>query len=199
MDAVAGNPWPSYWAGRDTQLRRGTVVAAVAAAHLLAIWFLAEQLISVSIPIQPREISFDVASLPTMIPLHPVPRPPMISPTPIVVPVPEIAIEPADSADAEFAMGADQIIAARPDPAHQNDSPSAGNLSCAAGHAAEVALHVLVRKDGTIGNANVAQSCGAAQLDELALEFAKAHWRYLPATLAGQAIDSWTTVLVRFR
>lgn len=124
---------------------------------------------------------------------QPVPQVEMIDPASIEVPTPDVQVAP--NPDAVSAITESQIIAPRPDPAHPNPPPDAGSATV---HAAEVILRILVLDDGSIGDATVAGSCGIQALDTLALAYAKAHWRYLPAMLADHPVQAWTTVIVRF-
>ena len=56
-----------------------------------------------------------------------------------------------------------------------------------------VGLRLLVRKDGTIGDAQVAQTSGFARLDKAATDVVK-DWHYAPATLNGAPVDAWMPV-----
>lgn len=134
------------------------------------------------------------------------PAPSLFSPpqmetvAPDIVPLPDIRIAEEEQPDPiAFAAADTQLIAPRPDPAHPNDPPAGDSLSASARCAGEVVLRILVLADGTIGDAAVAKSCGAAERDQLALLYAKTHWRYLPATLGGEAVQDWTTVIVPLR
>ncbi len=89
----------------------------------------------------------------------------------------------------------------RPDPL----SPNAPLVLPAAFHnaAGQAVIVVLVRAlvlaDGSVGVAEVAGSCGIADLDALALREVKARWRFVPATLHGVAVADWITTEVVFR
>src|SRR5262249_55879249 len=56
-----------------------------------------------------------------------------------------------------------------------------------------VALRVLVRKDGSVGDAQVVISSGAPRLDKYAQDAAK-DWRYEPGRVDGAAVDTWVSV-----
>ena len=191
--------WTKQQVGALNRSSRVINMVLVATGHLILIWLLGTQLLSLATPNTPtHELSLNL--VPLKMASHTDVTPELVSAEPVVVPAPEIQIAPQDDANAAgFAFGADQIIAPRPDPSHANDLPATAGLSTAAGQAAEVVLRILVKKDGSIGDASVAKSCGTPALDRLALDFTRAHWHYLPATIGGQAIEEWTTVLVRFR
>jgi TonB family protein len=187
------------WVGTKNPSSRALSLVLAAIGHLVLIWLLASQLLTMAAPDMPtHELPLNL--VPMKMASHSDMTPQLAAPALVVVPAPDIQIVSQDeSRSSGYEIGDDQIIAPRPDPNHANDLPTAAGLSAAAGRAAEVVLRILVRKDGTIGDANVEKSCGTSEVDMLALEFVKSHWRYLAATLAGQPIDAWTTVLVRFR
>lgn len=61
-----------------------------------------------------------------------------------------------------------------------------------------VLLAAHVRADGSCGDVRLKQSSGSALLDRAALDTVR-RWRFLPASRAGNAIDSWVDVPIRFR
>lgn len=183
------------WLDENPKVRKSAVsIGLVAGVHLLALFILLGALQS------PAPDSSDAEMHMTLSPLAApsafTPELQALPPAAMEVPLPVIRIADEASPNAVASAVADtQVIAPRPDPSHPNDWPDSGG----AGHAAEVVLRILVLTDGSIGDSSIAQSSGTADLDALALSFARAHWRYLPATLAGRAIQAWTTVIVRFR
>jgi TonB family protein len=132
-------------------------------------------------------------------------QPEMQKPDFDLVPAPDIQIaqEPEPDAPTQIdSVSMSQILAPRPDPAHHNQPPALANLSSeplAISGSANLVLKILVMPDGSVADAQVTSSSGQAQLDILAIRFVKANWRYLPATIAGRAIQYWTTVLVPIR
>jgi TonB family protein len=80
----------------------------------------------------------------------------------------------------------------RPDPSAPNPLPVAPPGT--AGGAIVVLAKVLVLEDGRIGDATLAGSCGWPKLDAAALDFVKAHWRFLPATADGRPVRDWISV-----
>lgn len=60
-----------------------------------------------------------------------------------------------------------------------------------------VVLRVLVRTDGSVARAQVAESAGIPALDEAALH-AAVGWIFAPATRDGEPIESWALIPVRF-
>jgi protein TonB len=66
------------------------------------------------------------------------------------------------------------------------------------GHEGTVTLKLAVAPDGTVSDAQVLKSSGYAGLDEAAVSWVVAHWRYKPATHGGSAIPSQATAAVMF-
>jgi len=61
-----------------------------------------------------------------------------------------------------------------------------------------VRLTISIAEDGTVEDADILESCGASDLDELAAIWVKEHWRYRPATQDGIAIAVTTTAALVF-
>jgi protein TonB len=61
-----------------------------------------------------------------------------------------------------------------------------------------VILSITVGADGAVSAAQVATSSGVPELDQAALDWVKAHWRYKPAMQGGVAVPSTTQAAVRF-
>lgn len=129
------------------------------------------------------------------------PRPPpsiqLLPVNAVVVAAPDIQIEAPVPDDTITSVDATQVLAPRPDPQHHNTIPPIPQ-AMASGGAAQVVLRILVLPDGSVSEAEVAVSSGQTQLDAFAAEFAKLHWRYLPAMIGTRAIQYWTTVVMRF-
>ncbi len=61
-----------------------------------------------------------------------------------------------------------------------------------------VTVRVLVGADGSVENAEVADSSGFDALDDAALETVRSRWRFVPARHDGLAVESWVLVPIRF-
>jgi periplasmic protein TonB len=61
-----------------------------------------------------------------------------------------------------------------------------------------VVLRVFVREDGRVGEVAVSQSSGFKLLDQSALKTVRDRWRFLPARLDGEPVESWVEVPIRF-
>lgn len=66
------------------------------------------------------------------------------------------------------------------------------------GQQGTVVLAITVGADGTVSAAQIARSSGFPELDQAALEWVKAHWRYKPAMQGGVAVPSTTQAAVKF-
>jgi len=168
----------------------------VAALHLAVIWALASGLV-ISLGGSPApEMQVSLLNGPTAAPQSdpPPPEPEMqvVETTSPDVAAPDIVIDTAASTSG-IAMATD-ILPPRADPAHLNANPP-----LPAGHSpGVVTLTILVAADGSVSDARIAQSSGQGVLDQLALAFAKAKWRFRAAMQQGRPVADWTTVLVRF-
>jgi len=66
------------------------------------------------------------------------------------------------------------------------------------GQEGRVVLSLAIGADGAITDAQVASTSGFPELDQAALEWVKAHWRYKPALQSGVAVTSTTQAAVKF-
>jgi protein TonB len=65
-------------------------------------------------------------------------------------------------------------------------------------HQGTVVLSMSVSASGDVVNATVAQSSGYTELDQAAIAWVIAHWKYKPALQAGQPMPSQTQAAVKF-
>jgi TonB family protein len=171
---------------------RAVAAALVVLLHIMFVWLLV-----LGVVIAParsgRELTIRLMRLTA---LRPSPLPPnapaLMRPSLLAAPPPRFDVQP----------DAPTISSPRPDPAHANamppipaDSPSL----VATGRPVVVLLKVLVLKDGTVGEAAVSGPSGFVTLDNAALAYVRAHWRFLPGVAAGQLVADWATVEVLFR
>ena len=61
-----------------------------------------------------------------------------------------------------------------------------------------VMLHLTISAEGGVASASVTQSSGCADLDQSAIAWVLAHWKYKPATRGGVAVASATDAAVVF-
>lgn len=79
-----------------------------------------------------------------------------------------------------------------------NPKPPYPMLARRMGTQGVVVLRVHVRADGSVAAAEVAQSSGSALLDDSALKTVRQQWRFLPARLNDEPVESWVEVPIRF-
>jgi|GEM_PF-6648947 len=189
----------TWGAGRTkaTLGRRHFVIAAgVLLLHGLGLWALLSCLAVTRV--QQAETSFHLSLISNQTspqrlpPVHPV----LQSLASAIVPAPQIEIAPQGTSIAAMSDSSPDILAPRPDPAHLNARPILPPDVQDPKAGPGVTLHILVRADGSVGDARVSRSSGKSTLDNLIMEFVKANWHYLPASIAGRTIQYWTTVLV---
>ena len=132
---------------------------------------------------------------------HPLARPEPHLQTPIIalVPAPDIAIKSnVPSTTAISASSMSQMLPPRPDVRHINVSPALPQLLRNLGAGLTVVLKIFVLSDGSITDAHIVKTSGDPRLDAFAVEYVKANWRYVPASISGTPAQDWTTVLVPF-
>jgi protein TonB len=166
--------------------------ALVASIHVLFVWLLVLGVIAA--PGQNgHEVTIRLMHLSALRPSVLPPNAPAVEPPSLLAaPPPQIDIEPV----------AQTVSPPRPDPAHANAMPPmpADSASLVAtGRTVVVLLKVFVLRDGTVGDAAVSGSSGFVTLDNAALAYVRAHWRFLPGVAAGQLVADWATVEVLFR
>jgi protein TonB len=61
-----------------------------------------------------------------------------------------------------------------------------------------VTLRIALGADGAVGDVRIEKSSGSGLLDDAAVAWVKAHWRYRPATENGTPVVSTTLAAVRF-
>jgi TonB family protein len=115
-----------------------------------------------------------------------------------IVPAPDIQIEepPAQASLISGGVDSTEVLPPRPDPIHH--IPPTLPASLGAAGAVQVVLRVLVLADGSVSTAQIVTSSGRKPIDAFAIQFVQEHWRFLPATVSGRAIEDWTTAVMRF-
>lgn len=79
-----------------------------------------------------------------------------------------------------------------------HSSPAYPLLDRRLGHEGTVTLRLLVSPEGTVNDAQVIKSSGYTGLDEAAVAWVIAHWRFHAATHSGAAVESQTSAAVMF-
>jgi hypothetical protein len=200
--------WNSYGAlAADALLKRRflahfeperfSAVGLAVIINILAIWILAENLHVMPVAPPPNLYA---TLFPAQPQTQPPPEPHLVSPNIPLVPEPMIVIEPDTPPTATItAMSTAQMLAPRPDTKHINVPPQLPFLFHALGNGISLILKIFVQPDGSISDAHVVKTSGDAKLDEIAVGYVKANWRYIPASISGTPVEDWTTVLVPFK
>ena len=116
--------------------------------------------------------------------------PPTFEIPPVLIPPPEVLVRLQTGPNAIEGEIALPILGPRMDPNRPNPFPPLpSKLKGVVPADAIVVLRIQVLKDGGIGDVEIAQRSGAGTLDVLAMYYAKAHWRYLPAMRNGRLIE----------
>jgi protein TonB len=76
--------------------------------------------------------------------------------------------------------------------------PDYPELARRLGQEGTVEMRLSIAPDGTVVDAAVVQSSGSDMLDQAAIAWVKAHWRYQPATHLGAPVASTAEAAVRF-
>lgn len=133
----------------------------------------------------------------------PTPKPPPKAPPSeraVKAPEPELPLpvqQPAEPKPATPVAPA-PIVPPRADAGQlSNPAPIYPSLSRRLREEGTVVLDILIKANGAVGELKIKRSSGYKRLDETAVK-AVAHWRYQPATQAGQAIDFWYEQPVEF-
>ena len=61
-----------------------------------------------------------------------------------------------------------------------------------------VLLKVQVQPDGSVAQVQLSRSSGFSLLDDSAIKTVQEYWRFLPARLGGEAVESWVEVPIQF-
>ena len=110
---------------------------------------------------------------------------------------------PRIPADPQPRLPTHDLVASIPDTATMgimgtHSSPPYPLLDRRLGHEGTVTLKLVIAPDGAVVDAQVVKSSGYPGLDEAAVSWVVAHWRYHAATHAGAAISSQATAAVMF-
>ncbi|HTQ15108.1 MAG TPA: energy transducer TonB [Rhizomicrobium sp.] len=186
--------------------RRTFTIAAVAALHVAVIYTIMVALNIVPSPLPDHETRFRVIP-PNIVVDHP-PVQVIHSGGTFVKPDAPTAVKPDIDIDHGTGGGgipytpgntqADNFVTASAIAA-THTIPSYPALDRRLGHEGTVLLAIWIGVDGNVSQATVARSSGFPGLDQAAIDWVKAHWRYKPATKNGAAVPSSTQASVAFR
>jgi periplasmic protein TonB len=134
-----------------------------------------------------QEVPLPQPQLEKVIPTEQVPEP-VIQVAPQVAPT--IQVPPQQPVQAADASAAGLI--------NTHTTPPYPPVARRLGQEGRVVLSITIGSDGSVVAAQVASSSGFPELDQAALNWVKAHWRYTPAMQGGVAVPSTTQAAVKF-
>jgi protein TonB len=205
MDQFAFNSG-SYRTAQPAPRTRMVGLATVVALHAVGLYALATMTGTVPLPHLPTALT--VYSLPDNQKVDEVPPPPtpvFLPPPPLVMAPPIVEIEPsAPSPNAitlpsrsDVAAAAPAVAPAPPTPAQAiaatHTIPEYPPVSRRLGEQGTLTLRITITEQGAVSDARLESSSGFARLDEAAMQWVKAHWRYRPAVQGGKAVP-WTAL-----
>jgi protein TonB len=192
--------------------RRTIIFAAVGLLHIGLAYALIAGLASGLIEKLPEEIKAEVVRPKDVVKPPPPPPPDLAKPPPPFVPPPEINITNDAPTNAIVTQSTTPTPppqpVATPAPAptptvlsaitRTHTLPPYPDLSRKLNEAGTVTLNVTINEQGDCTDASVATSSGSQRLDDAAVQWVKARWRWNPPTQNGQPTAARTQVRVTF-
>ncbi len=188
--------------GSPMSARRIAGIGLAGALNIAMIWAMTSGLAMKIVRNIPQDIQLTIVdtqeqSQPVLAP----PKPAMVEPQDVpTVPAPEIDIQAPQAA----------AITATPAPSNAvSDASAAGITSTHSrppypplarrlGQQGTVRLHLTISAQGDVTDAQVTSSSGVPELDQAAVSWVVAHWKYKPAIQGGVAVPSTTDAAVIF-
>lgn len=183
--------------------QRFVSIGFVALIHVVLIYALVNMGVVDSIFVPPKDPITVIDLPPTNAPPPPPPQP--ADPRTREIELPTVPPPIIDYAD-DIGTGAGNSITvtlANPAVAAQKIArtitrPPYPPVSRRLGEVGTVSLRLMISADGTVTDAIVTRSSGFPRLDEAAVSWVIAHWRYKPATRDGRPVTSSTNAYVKF-
>ncbi|HEY2071243.1 MAG TPA: energy transducer TonB [Rhizomicrobium sp.] len=185
-------------------------VIIVGALHVLLIWALATGLASQFFKKPPDVLNTEVIKEkpPEQNKVPPPPPPEMVKPPPPFVPPPDIDVQVASTNTNSITTTTTKPVAPPPPapPAatqlkaigRTHTIPPYPLLAQRLSQQGTVTLRVTINTEGDVTDAVIQTSSGVDTLDQAAIEWVKAHWRWEPPTQNGQPSAASTLVAIKF-
>lgn len=188
--------------GKSSLVPRAVVLAVVTSAHFAVAFAWSAQADTKFVTINELSLSFStVAKAPQPVIAQPLKTLPVPLPVQPAQPLqPEATQAPAAVATPGPAPATTVVAATEPDykASYLNNPPPAYPMVARRnGLQGRVVLSVEVLAGGVCGQINIHKSSGYSMLDDAALQTVK-HWRFLPASQAGRAVDKWFMIPIQF-
>ena len=186
-------------------------IGFVGVLHLIAIWAiiagLGQQILKI---VEPPPITLIMPRVD-----HPPPPPPPVKPPKVTLPrstlIETVPLPRFTIADDTAQRPPAQVATLQPPPEHAPIADSAASgvagthtippypmTAIRLGEEGRVMLHITISAGGSVASASVTQSSGFTDLDQSAIAWVLAHWKYKPATRGGVAVASATDAAVVF-
>jgi protein TonB len=175
--------------------------------HVVAILGLIAALAQGQILKQMQDIKASVERDKTPPKAPPPPPPDLVKPPPPVAIIPEFSVQvaapPPPITTAPKAPPAPPVRVAAPPPptelkaiARTHVTPTYPTISQRLGEQGTTTLKVTIGLDGSVSAASIEKSSGSDRLDQAALEYVKARWKWQPPTSEGKPVVATTLVSV---
>lgn len=184
--------------------QRLAAVAGVGLLHVVFIWALITGMAQKIVKALPQDLQVNLVTAPPQ-PATP-PSPPKLVKLPTetpTVPPPVITIAQQPTAapitatvnSASSAPPANNTVSGL---LNTHTTPPYPDVARRLGEQGSVLLHLSISPAGDVTGATVSQSSGFADLDQAAVNWVVAHWKYKPAILNGTPVASYADALVKF-
>jgi protein TonB len=151
---------------------------------------------------QPTELKATVIQPTKEVQTQPIPKPTMVTPKDTIAP-PQIEVQtPTPNTIQQKVAPAAPSAAAAPTRANgitsTHTTPPYPPGAKKDGKEGTVVLHIMISATGAVTSATVTKSSGVPELDQTAVSWVIAHWKYKPATNNGVAVASQSDAQVVF-
>lgn len=192
--------------GSTANSRRTMIIGSVAMLHVLIVYALISGMAAKIARYIPPELTTRFIADNTKTTDVPPPKPTLVQPHETVDTVTPPVIDVATNQPSPInlqAMPTDSAPPAQPDTgatgvSNTHSTPPYPALARMAAHQGTVLLAIVVSSEGNVASANVVQSSGFPELDQAAVSWVIAHWKYKPALQNGQPVPSQTQAAVKF-
>ncbi len=187
--------------------RRTAIIGGVAMLHIVIVYALISGMAGQIAKYIPQEITtrfLDDKTKTADVP--PPPKPALVQPHETVDTIPPPVIAVANDQPPPITLQqtpSNTVPPAQPDTgatgvSSTHSTPPYPALARMAAHQGTVTLQLVISAQGDVAAASVLQSSGFPELDQAAVAWVQAHWKYKPALQNGQAVPSRAQAAVKF-
>jgi|SRR5579871_3634190 len=183
---------------------RTIAIGVVALLHIVAVYALVTGMTAQIVKLLPPDlqVAWVDTSPPKSVPVPPQPK--LIDPVAPAIPTaPVPVIKTPDSGGSVINVAPSQTNTMPPDSSatglsNTHSTPPYPLQARALSQEGTVILQLTVSPQGDVVGADIVQSSGYPELDQTAVSWVIAHWKYRPAIVAGVAVTSQTQAAVKF-